>query len=231
MSLHVSNKQGAPMSDRAFQILAVDDHAMVREGIVRILQAAGRNWTVEQASSGEEALERMRHQRFDVVITDMTMPGISGLGLVNRMHSGWPLTKVLVLSMHAETAFAVRAFQAGASGYLTKERAGSELVEALSEVAAGRNWVTKDVADEVIQRLHQGHAAQGLNRLSNREFDIFRRIVSGQRVVDIAEELHLSVKTVSTHKRRILDKLALDSTAALVRFGVRNGIGADTIPA
>jgi DNA-binding NarL/FixJ family response regulator len=202
----------------------------VREGIVRILQAAGRNWTVEQAASGEEALERMRRQRFDIAITDMTMPGISGLDLLHRMHTGWPLVRLLVLSMHAETGFAVRAFRAGASGYLTKERAGSELVEAVAEVAAGRTWVAKDVADEVIQQLHKGHEAHGLSRLSNREFDIFRRIVSGQRVVDIADELHLSVKTVSTHKRRILDKLSLESTAALVRFGVQNGIGAENAP-
>lgn len=219
------------LASRALQILVVDDHGVVREGIVRILQAAGRRWSVEQAASGEEALQQMRHHRFDVVVTDMTMPGLSGLDLLHRLHVGWPDVRLLVLSMHAESGFAVRAFRAGASGYLTKERAGSELVEAVAQVAEGRPWVTRDVADEVVLQLQHGTETTGLGRLSNREFDIFRRLVSGQRVSEIAEQLHLSVKTVSTHKRRIMDKLEVDSTAALVRYGVQHGVADEGAPA
>jgi len=218
------------MSNTELQILVVDDHGVVRDGVVRILQSAGRRWFVDQAASGQEALDRLRAKRYDLVVTDMTMPGMSGIDLLQRMHAHWPLVRILVLSMHAESTFAVRALRAGANGYLTKERAGHELVEAVSEVAAGRTWVTRDVADEVILHLNEGGQAPGLARLSQREFEVLRRIVLGQRITVIADELHLSVKTVSTHKRRILDKLALDSTAALVRFGMQNGLGAECTP-
>jgi DNA-binding NarL/FixJ family response regulator len=206
------------------RILVVDDHAVVREGLVRILESKVRGWTVSEAGGGFQALEHMKSAPADVVIVDLSMPGMSGIDLIRRIRSDFHDTRVLVLSMHAEEQYALRAFKAGAAGYLTKDRAGDELVNAVSKVATGGAYVTASLAERVVQQLNGMSGAPRHADLTDRELDVLRRIVAGERLSDIALALHLSIKTVSTHKRRIQDKLCLPSTAALVRYGMEQGL-------
>jgi DNA-binding NarL/FixJ family response regulator len=205
-------------------VLIVDDHAVVREGLVRILEAAGSGFVLAEAASGFQALEWLRHRRAAVAVVDLSMPGMSGIELIRRIRSDFPATAVLVLSMHAEEQYALRAFKAGAAGYVTKDRAGAELLDAIAKVAGGGAYVTASLAERVVQQLNGRADAPAHDRLSDRELDVLRRIVAGERLSDIAEALHLSIKTVSTHKRRIQDKLGLASTAALVRYGMQQGL-------
>jgi two-component system, NarL family, invasion response regulator UvrY len=212
------------MNEPALRILIVDDHAIVREGLVRILEGTGRGWQVAEATSGFQALEWLRRHEAQLVIVDLSMPGMSGLDLIARLRKEFPRLRVLVLSMHAEEQYALRAFQAGAHGYVTKDRAPAELVDAVAKVASGGAYVTASLAEQVVQQLNGASAAPRHAQLSNRELEVLRRIVDGQRLSDIANELHLSIKTISTHKRRIQDKLHLPSMAALIRYGMEHGL-------
>lgn len=207
------------------RLLLVDDHTVVREGLKRLLDPQGNQWSITEAGTGFQALECLRRESFDLVIADLSLPGMSGLDLVHRIREGFPDVAVLVLTMHSEEQYAMRAFQAGASGYVTKDSACDELVSAVRKVASGGVFVTSVLAERVVQQLNGRRAASDLGALSNRELEIMQRIVAGERLVDIAEALHLSIKTVSTHKTRILEKLRLDSTAALIRFGLEHQIG------
>jgi DNA-binding NarL/FixJ family response regulator len=213
------------------RILIVDDHAIVREGLVRILEGTGRCWQVDEASSGFQALEWLRRNEAALAIVDLSMPGMSGLDLIARLRTEFPRLRVLVLSMHAEEQYALRAFQAGAHGYVTKDRAPAELVDAVAKVAAGGAYVTASLAEQVVRQLNGAQAVPRHAHLSNRELEVLRRIVGGQRLSDIAEELHLSIRTISTHKRRIQDKLQLPTTAALIRYGMEHGLQDDPAPA
>src|SRR5512138_1231790 len=206
-------------------VLVVDDHAIVREGLVRILERAGEDWEVAEVSSGFEALEWLQsHPDAEIAIVDLSMPGMSGLELIRRLRAEFPRLRVLVLSMHAEEEYALRAFHAGAHGYVTKDRAAAELINAVSHIAGGRVYVTPSLAEYVVQRISGSRPTPPHDQLSDREMDVLRRLVAGQRISDIAQALHLSVKTVSSHKRRIQDKLNLASTAALIRYGIEQGL-------
>jgi DNA-binding NarL/FixJ family response regulator len=212
-------------------ILIVDDHAIVREGLKRIIEGTGDGWTVAEASGGFQALELLRRQPIDLAIVDLSMPGMSGLDLIKRIRSEFPATGVLVLSMHAEEQYALRAFKAGANGYVTKDGAATELVTAVRKVAGGGAYVTASLAERVVLQLNGVVAAPRHSQLSDRELEVLRRILAGERLTDIAEALHLSVKTVSTHKSRIQDKLQLPTMAALIRYGIEHGLapeGADS---
>ncbi len=211
------------------RLLLVDDHTVVREGLKRLLDPLINNWSIVEAGTGYQALECLKAQHFDHAIVDLSMPGMSGLDLIGRIKKEYPNVAVLVLSMHAEEQYALRAFQAGASGYVTKDTASSELVAAVRKVANRGVFVTSHLAERVVQQLNGRIPAAPIQALSNRELEVLRRIVSGQRPVDIARELHLSIKTVSTHKRRVLEKLDLDSTAALIRFGLEHQLGKDDL--
>jgi two-component system, NarL family, invasion response regulator UvrY len=212
------------MNTPVLHILIVDDHAIVREGLVRILESTRRGWQVAEAASGFQALEWLRRNDAGLVIVDLSMPGMSGLDLIARLRKEFTALRVLVLSMHAEEQYALRAFQAGAHGYVTKDRAPAELVDAVAKVAGGGAYVTASLAEQVVQALNGAQAVPKHAQLSNRELDVLRRIVAGQRLSDIAGELHLSIKTISTHKRRIQDKLHLPSMAALIRYGMEHGL-------
>ncbi|GAB4563405.1 MAG: response regulator transcription factor [Rhizobacter sp.] len=218
----------APMP--ATRLLLVDDHTIVREGLKRILEAHCSEWQVAEASSAFQALETLRRQPFDVLIVDLSMPGMSGLDLIRRARSDFPSIAILVLSMHAEDQYAMRSFKAGANGYVTKDSAAAELVTAVRKVAAGGAYVTSSLAERVVQQLNGNVSVPDHSQLSDRELEVLRRIVAGVRLTDIAEELHLSVKTVSTHKTRIQEKLGLPSLAALVRYGVENDIDKGDLP-
>lgn len=213
--------------DRAARILIADDHAIVREGLKRLLESAARPWSVVEAGSGFEALELLRRQRFELAIFDLSMPGLNGLELLARVRSLHPDTPVMILTMRAEEPYATRAFQAGARAYVTKDTATKELVAAVDKVISGGVYVSATLADRLLLRLSGGQPPSSLSLLSDRELEVLRRLVSGQRPIEIAGALHLSVKTVSSHKTRIQEKLDLPGTAALVRFGLEQGLGAD----
>jgi DNA-binding NarL/FixJ family response regulator len=217
------------MNAAALRILIVDDHAIVREGLVRILEGTGRGWRVAEATSGFQALEWLRRNEAQLAIVDLSMPGMSGLDLIARLRKEFTHLRVLVLSMHAEEQYALRAFQAGAHGYVTKDRAPAELVDAVTKVAGGGAYVTASLAEQVVQALNGAQAVPKHAHLSNRELEVLRRIVAGQRLSDIACDLHLSIKTISTHKRRIQDKLQLPSMAALIRYGMEHGLQEDSV--
>ena len=209
-------------SDPRFALLMVDDHTIVREGLKHVLEPIAHEWSITEAASAFQALECLRRQHFDLAIVDLSMPGMSGLELIRRIKTGFPGVTVLVLSMHAEEQYAMRSFKAGADGYVTKDRAAAELITAVRKVVAGGSYVTASLAESVIKRLNGQRAEPQLSGLSDRELEVLKRIVSGERLTDIAKALHLSVKTVSTHKTRIQDKLDLPNIAALIRFGMEN---------
>jgi DNA-binding NarL/FixJ family response regulator len=209
------------------RVLLVDDHTLMRDGLKRILKAEHGDWFIAEASSGFEAIDMIRQDRFDLAIVDLSMPGMSGIDLIRRLKAERPEIRVLVLSMHAEEQYAMRAFNAGASGYVTKDSAPTELITAVNKIVSGGAHVTSSLAERVIQQLN-GHVAVPRHaHLSDRELEVLRRLVAGRRLVEIATELHLSVKTISTHKTRIQEKLGLDSLAALVRYGLENQLDRD----
>lgn len=208
-------------------LLLVDDHTVVREGLKRLLDPETHSWRITEAGTGFQALECLRRQSIDLAIVDLSMPGMSGLELIRRIKSEFPTVAVLVLTMHSEEQYAIRALQAGANGYVTKDSAATELVAAVRKVASGGVFLSAQLAEVMVQQLHGQRPAPDIQLLTNRELEILQRIVNGQRPVDIADELHLSIKTVSTHKKRIQEKLNMDSTAALVRFGLEHRLGQD----
>jgi DNA-binding NarL/FixJ family response regulator len=208
-------------------LLLVDDHAIVREGLKRVLEPLAGDWSVSEAASGFEALERLRHQPYALTIVDLSMPGMTGLDLIHRIKAEFPAMKILVLSMQAEDQYALRAFKAGANGYVTKDCAAAELVAAVLKVAAGGAYVSAGLAERLVHQINRPSGRPLHAGLSNRELEVLRRIVAGQRLTDIALALHLSVKTVSTHKSRIQEKLQLPTTAGLIRYGLEHEIGAD----
>lgn len=209
-------------SEAPLAMLMVDDHTVVREGLKRVLEPLAGEWAITEAGTGFQALECLRQKDFQLAIVDLSMPGMSGLELIHRIKSGYPSVAVLVLSMHAEEQFALRAFQAGANGYLTKDSASAELIAAVRKVAGGGAYVTPSLAERVVQQLNGAIPRPRHAQLSDRELEVLQRIVLGQRLTDIAESLHLSVKTISTHKRRIQDKLELPNMAALIRYGLEH---------
>jgi len=199
------------------RVLVADDHELVRDGLKRILAAAGDLQVAGEASTGDQALALVRANDYDVAMLDMSMPGLAGIDLIKRIKLEKPALKLLVLSMHGEHQYAARALKAGASGYLTKDSAAEQLVGALRKIAAGGVHITEAAAAGLMAAERHSHAA-----LSDREFEVLRLLVEGLGPTEIGDRLHLSVKTVSTHKARILEKLGLDSTADLVRYAMEH---------
>ena len=209
------------------RVLLVDDHTLMRDGLKRILKAEHGDWLIAEASSAFEAIDMLRRDSFDLAIVDISMPGMSGIDLIRRLKAERAALRVLVLSMHAEEQYAMRAFNAGASGYVTKDSAATELVTAVNKIVAGGAHVTSSLAERVVQQMNGQVAVPRHAHLSDRELEVLRRLVAGRRLVEIANELHLSVKTISTHKTRIQEKLGLDNLAALVRYGLENQLDRD----
>lgn len=202
------------------RVLIADDHAIVREGLRRILASDPAFSVAGEAKDGHEVLAAVRAGGFELLLLDLSMPGRSGIDLVKQVKAERPELRVLVLSMHEEQQYAVRAIRAGASGYLTKDTAPTQLVAALRKVASGGLFITPGVAEALALGL-QGPAGElPHKRLSDREYEVFLLLAGGESVTGIAERLHLSVKTVSTHKTHVLEKMTLGSLADLVRYAV-----------
>ena len=205
------------------RILLVDDHPVVRQGIKQVLAGAFHPAMVGEAANAEEGLSEVRNTEWDVMVLDLTLPGMSGMDLLKDLRRERPALPVLVLSMHPPDQFARRAMNAGASGYLTKDSAPTELVRAVGEVIAGRLYVNPAVAEELAQ--HQPERSQRPHEvLSDREYQVLRMIASGLTVSQISARLTLSVKTISTYRARVLEKMGMKTTAELMHYGIQHGL-------
>lgn len=204
-------------------VLIADDHAIFRLGLRRVLEFANDIRIAGEARDGREALEQARAGTHDLLVLDLTMPGPSGIDLVRRVRGAAPKLPVLVLTVHDEVELAQRAVDAGASGYLTKDDEPETLLDAVRTVARGGNYIAQRIAMKMLYR--RGGAADEPHRaLSNREFEVFRRLAAGQGIAQVADALHISPKTVSTHKFRLMQKLGLRSERDLVRYAIRHGL-------
>ena len=211
------------------RIVVADDHTIVREGLKQILASADDFEIVGEARDGHEVMARVRELDFDLLLLDMSMPGKSGIELIKQVRSEKPKLKILVLSMHEEHQYAVRAIRAGASGYLTKESASRQLVEAIRKVAGGGAFISSEVAQELALGAMPDAKGPPHALLSDREFQVFLMIARGKAISDIATELNLSVKTVSTHKANILQKMNMSTPGDLIRYALAHKLveGAD----
>lgn len=208
------------------RLLLADDHQLVRDGLKRILGAASDLEVAGEAANGDEALALVKANDYDLALIDMSMPGLAGIALIKRLRAEKPKLRILVLSMHGEDQYAARALKAGAAGYLTKDSASAQLLGAIRKVAAGGMLISEAAAASLVQAASSDappHAA-----LSDREFEVFRLLAAGRAPNEIAKKLHLSVKTVSTHKARVLHKLGLGSTAELVRYALEHRLLEDS---
>ena len=204
------------------KVILADDHTLVREGLRRILESARDFEVVGEGCDGPTTLSLVCERDAQVLVLDLSMPGRSGVDLIKQIKGEKPALRILVLTMHGEHQYAVRAFKAGASGYLTKESASAELVDAVAKIAGGGVFVSMAMAERFAQSLNEPAETLPHQRLSDREFDVFRRIAAGQTITEIAQALYVSAKTVSTYKVRILEKMQMPHEAALVRYAVRH---------
>ena len=212
------------------RLVIADDHAIVREGLKRIVADAPDVKVVGEAADGNEVLKVVRAQEFDVLVQDLSMPGRSGMELIRLVKAEKPKVRILVLSMHEELQYAVRAIKSGASGYLTKESAPGQLVQAIRKIAAGGAFVSAEVAEQLALGAMPGAVEQPPHHvLTDREFEVFRQLVAGGTVTEIAARLNVSVKTVSTHKANLLQKLGLQNQSELVRYAMRHGLAGDEV--
>lgn len=205
-------------------ILIVDDHTIVRQGLKQILDDAPGMRVVAEAQNGSEAIAQIRQQEFDVVLLDVAMPDQDGLSVLTIVREEFPSLRVLVLSMYPEEQYAVRFLKAGASGYLTKESASDELIDAIHRIAQGGRYVTSSLAEKLAFSLGPDAETRPHERLSDREFQVVQLLASGKTVGEIAEQLSLSVKTVSTYRTRALEKMNLKTTAEMIHYVIREGL-------
>ena len=204
------------------RILVADDHAVVRQGVKQIL-AEVKDMTVQgEAQNGPETLKKIIEQEYDVVLLDISMPGRSGLEVLEDIKAQRPRLAVLILSMHPEEQYAVRALRAGASGYLTKASAPQELIGAIRKAAGGGKYVTSSLAEKLADEMEIDTEKLPHERLSNREHQVMLMLASGKSVSDIAEELCLSVKTISTYRTRVMSKMGMKKNAELTLYAVHN---------
>jgi len=206
------------------RIVIADDHAIVREGLKRIVSAADDMELVGEAADGTEVMQRVRELSFDVLMLDLSMPGRSGMELIKLVHAEKPRLRILVLSMHQELQYAVRAIKSGASGYLTKESAPALLEQAIRKLAGGGAFISAEVAEQLALGAMPGNETLPHESLSNREFEVFRLLVAGVSVTDIGLQLKLSVKTVSSHKANLTHKMGLQNQSELIRYALRHGL-------
>ncbi|MGC2944345.1 response regulator [Burkholderia ambifaria] len=204
------------------RVLIADDHALVRDGLRHILQNASGFAVAGEACDSASTIAIVRGTDANVLVLDLSMPGRNGVELIKQIRDEKPALHVLVLTMHAEQQYAVRAFRAGASGYMTKESASAELVAALTKIAAGGVYVSLTMAEQFAQSLNEPTDLLPHQRLSDREFEVFRRVTIGESISEIAQALCISVKTVSTYKTRILEKMQMPNDTALVRYAMRH---------
>ena len=204
------------------RVLVADDHAIVRRGLKLIMEEEFHNIVFGEASNGQQALDLVWKQDWDIVVLDITMPGRGGLDILKELKQLRPKLPVLVLSMHSEDQFAVRVLKAGASGYMTKENVPEELVKAIKKVLAGGKYVSASLAEELAFRLETDDEKPLYERLSDREYQVLCLIASGKTIKQISEQLSLSIKTISTYRTRILEKLKMKTNAELTHYAMKH---------
>ena len=204
------------------RILIADDHPIVRQGLRQLIAKTNDMVVTEEAGNGWEVLSKARASYCDVVLLDISMPGLHGLDIIRQLKSESPRLSILILSMHSEEQYAVRAFRAGASGYLTKESAPDELLAAIRKVSIGGKYVSSSLAEKLASDLEIGAEQLPHETLSNREYQVMRMIAAGKTVAEIADELSLSVQTVSTYRSRILQKMKMKNNVELANYAIRN---------
>lgn len=205
-----------------YRVLLVDDHDVVRKGIRAILEDRFAAIDIREASGGDEALVALSAP-FDAVILDLSMPGRSGIDLLAEIKHRHAKLPVLIMSLHGEEQFAVRALRAGAAGYLTKSAASEQLITAFERIVRGGRYISEALAERLAVAAG-GDAGAPHDRLSDREFEVMRGIASGESVSEIADRIHLSVKTVSTYRARLLEKMGMATNAELTRYAIQNGL-------
>jgi len=204
------------------RIIIADDHPLIREGLKYILSSNPAYTVAAEAGDGHGLLAAVRQGSYDIALVDMLMPGKNGIELIQQLHQEQPGLRILVISSHKEDIYAVRTIRAGASGYLCKDHAASELVHAVNRLASGRMYITEDVAEELaLSSMHTAPVKQH-HLLSDREYQVFLKLASGKTMTAIAEELNLSLKTVSTYKTRINEKMAFNNAFDIVRYALEN---------
>ena len=206
------------------QIIVADDHPIVREGLKRIISECADMRLVGEAANSDEVIKQCRENKVDVLLLDISMPGAGFLDTLQRIKTKYPGLRVLVLSIHPEEQYAIRAIRAGASGYLTKNHTPEQLAEAIRQVHAGHKYITAKVAQELITSLENNQESELHKSLSNREYQILCMMGSGKQLTEIASLLSLSPKTIGTYRNRILDKLKLRTTGELIRYAVEHAL-------
>ena len=206
------------------RILLADDHMLFREGLKQLLSVHADMRIVAEASTGGEVLEQLRQQEYDLLLLDVSMPGVSGSDLIGRVRTRCPQLPILVLSMYNEPQLARRKLKAGAAGYITKDTDAAMLVSAIRKVAAGGNYIMPSLAEQMVFQTEAAAAPALHTQLTERELQILRLLVKGSGLNDIAGELNISNKTVSTHKVRMMRKMNISSNAELIRYAITSGI-------
>jgi DNA-binding NarL/FixJ family response regulator len=205
-------------------VLIVDDHAIVRQGLKQILAESGKIDLIAEADSGAGAMRQLREGEWGVVVLDISLPDRSGIEVLKQIKKERPKIPVLMLSMHDEGLYAIRALKAGASGYITKQSAPSELMAAINQVAWGRKYLTTSLAEAMADSLGADPERPPHESLSDREYQTLRLIASGKSLTDAAQEMCLSVKTVSVYRSRLLEKMKLKNNAELTHYAIKNGL-------
>jgi DNA-binding NarL/FixJ family response regulator len=202
------------------RLVIADDHTIVREGLKQVLAAAAGISVIGEAKDGHEVLARVRSSDFDLLLLDMSMPGKSGIELIKQVRAEKPKLRILVLTMHEEPQYAVRAIKAGAAGYLTKDSASALLLTAIRKVASGGAFINADVAEQLALGAMPQFDGPPHQALSDREFQVFQLIVAGQSLTEIGAALNLSVKTISTHKSHVMEKLGITNQTGLIQYAI-----------
>ncbi|MBI5583186.1 MAG: response regulator transcription factor [Deltaproteobacteria bacterium] len=206
------------------KILVADDHPIVRQGLKQILSEYPDMTVADEAGNGKEVLSKVAKKDYDIVLLDISMPGRNGLDILKELKSKKPKLPVLVLSIYPEDQYAVRVLKLGASGYLTKESVPEELVAAIRKVARGRKYVSNYLAEKLASDLEINAEKPLHENLSDREYQVMFMIASGKRLKEISEELSLSIKTISTYRSRIMDKMKMKNNAELIRYALQNNL-------
>jgi two-component system, NarL family, invasion response regulator UvrY len=205
-------------------VLIADDHALIREGLKKILDGESDMTVVGEANNVVELITQLKRLAVNIILLDITMPGESGLDALKELRQKYPQVPVLILSFHPEHRFAVRALKAGAAGYLTKESAAEEVVQAIRKVVGGGKYVSAALAEQLATELDDASGKPLHETLSDREFQVMRLIAAGKKSSEIAEELAVSVNTVNTYRMRIFEKMKMQSNVELARYAVDHGL-------
>lgn len=206
------------------RILIADDHTILRDGLKQILSVCSDMKVAGEADNGLDTLHKIRTEEWDVILLDMSMPGKSGIELIKQIKREKPKLPVIILSMHKEDQYAVRTIKAGASGYLCKDSASAQLVNVIRKVAGGGIFISQEMAEKLAHGLHAPSEEPAHTLLSDREYQVFMKLVQGMSLTEIADEFNLSVKTVSTHKTHVQEKMRADNLSMLIKYAIKHDL-------